>query len=66
MGLLLLLQVDHITKDERKEFYEIHLKEALSAASTCTVTVGHFRGPLQGDLRGIYYSSYKDSEGDTQ
>ncbi|ELU00955.1 hypothetical protein CAPTEDRAFT_209320 [Capitella teleta] len=59
------ITVTGVSTDESREFYLIHLSEALTPGTECTVSMKHFEGPLEPDLTGIYYSSYLASDNTT-
>ena len=54
------VEISSFSEEKRKEFYKIHLKKNLEKATDYKLTIGHFIGEIATDLRGLYYSSYKD------
>lgn len=50
--------------DYEKEIYVLELKQKLVAGNNYSINIDTFTGPLLGDLKGLYLSSYKDSTGE--
>lgn len=51
-------------KDAHKEIHAARLKEPLLAGTNYIIYIRKFRGLIIGDLKGLYMSSYKDSNGE--
>ncbi|CAL1542580.1 unnamed protein product [Lymnaea stagnalis] len=47
-----------------KNFHVLEVDRELEASSTYILTIGHYSGPLQTTLRGLYLSSYETRSGD--
>lgn len=55
---------DHTGTDKAREFFKIHLKQALMVGERYVINIT-FNGPIKHDLRGIYYGSYQHNENTT-